>query len=265
MDKYATGTYEWAKSTVNCISGCGNNCQYCYAKTSALRFKTKTKETWPIEEVNQKNVDKNYGKRNGTIMFPSVHDIRPTVLEPCMTILHKMLKSGNNVLIVSKPHYDCIRRMVDEFQDYKDQVLFRFTIGANDNTILKLWEPGAPCYKERVESLKYAFNNGFQTSISCEPILVSMDATKRMIADLENFVTDSIWIGIMNKWEHRLKQNGAEKIAVAHATDLMTIHWTPENIKKFYEEMKDHPKIKWKDSIKQIVGLDRSTEKGKDK
>ena len=28
--------------------------------------------------------------------------------------------------------------------------------------------------------------------------------------------------------------------------------------------MKDHPKIKWKDLIKQIVGLERNTEKGAD-
>jgi len=264
MTKYATGTYEWAKSTVNCISGCGNNCQYCYAKVSAIRFKKKTKENWEIEEINQKNVDKNYGKRNGTVMFPSIHDIRPNTLEPCMTVLHKILKVGNNVLIVSKPHYECINRMVNEFEDYKDQILFRFTIGANDDTILKLWELGAPDYKERVSALKYAYDNEYKTSVSCEPILVSMNATKKLIADLENYVTDSIWIGVMNKWKTRLKQNGVEKTAVAHATDLMTVHWTSENIKKFYAEMKDHPKLKWKDSIKQIVGIDRIIEKGKD-
>jgi len=264
MTKYATGTYEWAKSTVNCISGCGNDCQYCYAKVSAIRFKTKTKETWKEEVVNQKNVDKNYGKRQGTIMFPSTHDIRPDTLEPCLTVLHKMLKAGNNVLVVSKPHLECIKRMCNELKGYQEQILFRFTIGANDNTILKLWEPNAPSYEERLSALKYAYDGGFQTSVSCEPILVSMDATKKMIADLEDSVTDAIWIGVMNKWEHRLKQNGAEKVAVAHATDLMTTHWTSDNIKKFYEEMKDHPKLKWKETIKEIVGLERTTKKGKD-
>ena len=264
MKKYATGTYEWAKSTVNCISGCGNDCQYCYAKVSALRFKIKDKETWKNEVVNQKNVDKNYGKRKGTIMFPSTHDIRPTTLEPCLTVLKKMLRVGNDVLVVSKPHLECVKEMCDQLGDYKENILFRFTIGANDSGILKLWEPGAPDYNERLSALKYAYDNGFQTSVSCEPILISMNATKKMVADLEDFVTDAIWIGVMNKWETRLKQNGAEKVAVAHATDLMTIHWTPENIKKFYEEMKDHPKLKWKETIKQIVGLDRTTEKGKD-
>ena len=52
------GTKDWTASTVNCCTGCANNCRYCYAKGMAIRFKRLTAEEWPIERVRQKDVDR---------------------------------------------------------------------------------------------------------------------------------------------------------------------------------------------------------------
>ena len=35
-------------------------------------------------------------------------------------------------------------------------------------------------------------------------------------------------------------------------------------IKEIYDEYKDNPKIKWKESIKKVIGLEIQTEKGLD-
>ena len=124
------GTKDWTASTVNCCTGCANNCRYCYAKGMAIRFKRLTAEEWPIERVRQKDVDRPPRLYPGRIMFPSSHDITPSNFEACMTVLDKLIGGGNQVLIVSKPRFDIIREICLEFREDRGKIMFRFTIGA---------------------------------------------------------------------------------------------------------------------------------------
>ena len=80
---------------------------------------------------------------------------------------------------------------------FKEQILFRFSIGACDNRILSYWEPNAPGYDERKECLIYAYQADFQTSVSVEPMLDSANIDT-LIGELSPYVTHSIWIGKMN-------------------------------------------------------------------
>ena len=72
-------------------------------------------------------------------------------------LFRELLRVGNQVLVVSKPHLDCIEAVCEKFGDYQGQILFRFTIGACDDCVLSFWEPGAPVYAERKASLEHAF------------------------------------------------------------------------------------------------------------
>ena len=155
------GTREWAPKNVNCCTGCSHDCRYCYARGMAVRFRQVKPEEWKEERIRWKDVRKRYRHFEGTVMFPSSHDITPQNLVACLIVLRKLLRAGNKVLVVSKPHLECIRVICRVFEDYKDQILFRFTIGASDNEILSFWEPNAPRFKERLESLRYAFGKGF--------------------------------------------------------------------------------------------------------
>jgi len=156
------GTKEWADKTVNCCTGCSHDCRYCYAKAREVhRFKRLTAAQWPLEQVRMHDVYKKHKRFPGVVMFPSTHDITPNNLDACLTVLDKLLAAGNNVLIVSKPHLDCIRAICDSFQHYRDlfnvvgddhcryKMLFRFSIGACNDQILSYWEPNAPTYSER--------------------------------------------------------------------------------------------------------------------
>jgi DNA repair photolyase len=170
--KVISGTLEWAVKNVNCIKGCSHQCKYCYARERALRFRQiGSKDEWKSPQVREKEVKKSRKKESGTVMFPTTHDIFPEMLDPCVTVIRKLLEAGNDVLIVSKPHLECIKRLCQEFTEYKSKILFRFTIGASDDNILKYWEPGAPIFSERIQSLQWAFSSGFKTSVSCEPML----------------------------------------------------------------------------------------------
>jgi len=261
MKKPVRGTHEWASTITSCVSGCENNCHYCWAKAYAIRDGKKTPENWSDEVVDSNAVNKNYGKRKGTIMFPATHDIRPDNLHICCSVLERMLNVGNKVLIVSKPHIECIDYICNRFPMYKSQILFRFTIGSVFNEVLKFWEPNAPLYQERLSSLVLAYKLGFETSISCEPMLDNQ--IHEVVSDTLPYVTDAIWLGKANDLINRLTINGADKDVLDRAKELVELQ-NDENMWKLYEQFKNNPKIKWKDSIKQIVGIERPTKKGLD-
>lgn len=262
MIKPVFGTSEWASENANFIDGCSHNCKYCYAKEMAIRFRRKTSENWDTEKVRKTALNKVFNNINGTIMFPSSHDIHPGHLKEALCFLEKILSAGNKVLIVSKPHFECIKSICDMFFDYRHQILFRFTVGSANTKVLKFWEPGAPSFKERVRSLQYANEKQFQTSVSCEPMLD--DNIEDLIKKVLSFVTDAIWIGKANFLIRRLKMNGfTDSATIKKANALLEIQ-TDENIKKLYNKYKSNPKIKWKESIKKIVGLDVPVNKGLD-
>lgn len=228
------GTQEWADSEVNNFYGCSNDCLYCYAKYMALRFKRiESAEAWKIMNPNYRELSKGYTNRDGRIMYPSSHDITNDtvkldaleilylyldnkiskkgfdkilelweekyeykVYELCLFKLKELLEAGNEVLITTKPDPDIIVKLTKELEEFKDQIQFRFTITSISDKALSHWEPGAPCFGDRLTALNFAFNNGYKTSLSIEPYLDENPIP--LILTTEEYVTESIWLGIMN-------------------------------------------------------------------
>ena len=194
--KITLGTKEWADSNVNCYYGCSNDCRYCYAKKMAIRFKRKATKTWKVMEPNQKAIEKGYSKRKGRIMFPTSHDITPESLSGCLIVLKKLLDADNEVLITTKPNLSCVKIICNSFYKKRHLIQFRFTITSINDEFLSFWEPNAPLFKERLDSLIHAYNHGYKTSISIEPFL---DKDPFLLIDkLVPYVNESIWIGKMN-------------------------------------------------------------------
>ncbi len=246
------GTREWSEKTVNCCTGCTHNCRYCYARDNAIRYKQLTADQWPNERVRPHDVNRGRRKRfPGWVMFPSSHDITPTNLAGCLVFLDELLRVGNQVLVVSKPHLDCIEAVCEKFGDHQSQILFRFTIGACDDSVLSFWEPGAPRYAERKASLKYAFLKGFQTSVSVEPMLDTANIDS-LVADLMPFVLESIWIGKMN---HISSISKYVDEPTRNALAQLDARQSDAIIKGIYARHKDNPMIRWKESIRAVVGI----------
>lgn len=260
--KKAFGTQEWAAHNVNIQTGCEHGCLYCYAQCMGIRFKRVAATSWTTPRIRQSVISKKYRKMNGVVMFPTTHDIMESNLVDCLIVLNKMLHAGNQVLIVSKPHLSCIQHLCEELKDYRQQILFRFTIGSSDDAILSFWEPNAPAYLERLESLKWAKQLGFRTSVSSEPMLDgNIDS---VIQDSKPFVTDSIWLGRMNRIGNILSLNAPTNVlARSKANELMALQ-TDQWVKALYVRYTDDPVIKFKDSIKKVVGIERPTEMGLD-
>lgn len=243
------GTKEWAPFNFNFMNGCSNNCVYCYAKDMAIRFKRKTADTWANEEPVDMS-GKSYSKKSGDIMVPSSHDITPGNIGTAMGVFRNLIDNGNTLLVVTKPRFDCIKRIVDEFEDKKAQLKFRFTIGSADSSVLKLWEPGAPDFDERLHALRYAFGKGYSTSISCEPLLD--DNFDALYEKASPFVNASIWIGKMNSAMKRVRANTDGRFPMDRVNQLVESQSDSKMIELFLK-YRNNPLIEWKESIKKAA------------
>jgi len=248
-----TGTREWSPHNCNVVKGCRNACLYCYAKSMAIRFKRKTPETWHIEEPCLDMAVRMARKQPTSIMFPSTHDITPGCLDVCLQALDLLLGAGHHILIVSKPHLSCVAEICRRFSGFKAQILFRFTIGSLDPDTLRFWEPNAPSPDERLASLRLAHSLGFETSVSCEPML---DAhAVEIVRGVLPFVTETIWLGKVNQLRQRLRMNGVLTPEVATRADALIESQNDEAMAGLYEQLRHCPKVRWKESIKKVVGL----------
>lgn len=240
------GTKEWMPNSRNICDGCENDCLYCYGKMKGIRYKRRTKEDW--HEMRLLKVRQSTKKVEGGIMFPTTHDLHYRHRDCWLPFLKEMLVNGNDVLIVSKPQLESINLICSTLYKYKSQIEFRFTIGTLNEHVRKFWEPNAPTMEERVDALNCAYTGGFRTSVSMEPVLTKYP--DEVINAIQSMVTETIWIGCMN---HMSKKDFT----------CDTIDWyeriqeinSYNNMKRIYEQLKDNPKIRWKDSVRDLLEL----------
>jgi hypothetical protein len=135
---------------------------------------------------------------------------------------------------------------------FKDQILFRFTIGSTNKDACAFWEPGAPTPSERIDALKMAYAAGYATSVSAEPMLGGYDDAVVLYDAIAAYITVDIWFGKMNFPRQRVDISKPENIAAVEAIEKMQ---DDPNILKLYERFKDDPLVSWKESIKKNVGL----------
>ena len=172
-------------------------------------------------------------------MMPSSSDIFEHNVADFATVAKKIVDAGHFLLIVSKPRIACIQHLCAELERWKTSVLFRFTIGTLDQGVASAWEPNAPFIAERIECLKYAFDHGYRTSISMEPLLGD---PRPVVEALYDFVTDDIWIGVMtarSSWINDIEDCHVKKL------DEDTFH----RVREYVDALKNDQKIFWKDSI----------------
>lgn len=261
-----SGTREWAASSVNVMLGCRHDCRYCYARSSAVRSNRCDVADWPNEVAQASLIGKDYGKRQGTVMFPTTHDITLGNAEHTLPVLDRLLAAGNKVLIVSKPSPEIVAEMCKRFDGYKERILFRFTLGSISDPVLRLWEPGAPCAAGRVAALRHAYEAGFATSVSMEPMLdTDEDEIVACYEAVAPFVTDYVWLGKMNKAMERLQRNGfGNDTIIMEAAVMLVDSQCNSRIHSLYARLRDRPHVKWKESIKEVVGIPVPMEVGLD-
>jgi len=221
--------------------GCENDCRYCFVRNDALADGMTEREWRMPQKVDLAPViAKASYKRDGPVQFPTTHDITPMILEDCIKVLRALLVAGNTVIIVTKPWRRCMKRMMKEFADYKDQLLFRFSITAGKDEILRLWECKAPRLKERLDCLHMAHAEGFQTGISIAPMLDIANVVE-LFHSLEPYVTDKIYLAKMAQGE-KLSGEGSQ----AREDDIERIRRECGDkalLQSVVDQLKDNPKF----------------------
>jgi len=259
--KPVRGTAEWAVATVDCCLGCPHGCRYCYARYDQVERRGLVKaEDWSQGRIMEGELERVHRLYSGQVMFPAHHDIVPENLAACRSVILNLLRAGNKVLVVSKPHLHCIADLCQEFRPYREKVLFRFTITARNAAVLSFWEPLAPAYAERLACLELACAEGYSTSVSVEPMLDTADVVA-MVEELQPFVTHSIWLGKMNKIGERV--SGEEERLQAEI-ERIEKGQDDAHIQEIYRRLRHNPLIRWKESIKMVVGLEMAVEPGLD-
>lgn len=248
--KSVRGVGEWAGYSYNCGVGCSHGCRYCFSCSFFVQEGiVASRDIWLNERpnINKINISQRVDK---AIQFPSAHDITPAYLETYCRTLFNILSNGNKVLLVSKPHFECIEHICREFEAFRAQMEFRFTIGSSDPELARYWEPGAPLPEERIRSLVHAVEQGYQTSVSMEPILAGREDAVATFRELASLTNGTIWVGMMNGLEQRMVCNTDEDCA---ALERIAQLQTEAEMIALYRELLDEPQVRWKDSIKGIV------------
>lgn len=246
------GTQEWSEHTYNICVGCEHSCLYCYAKPRAAWTKAELREpgAWAKQQLNpnRSRLGAEVGPK-GVVMFPTSHDITPNFLEQSLTTILNLLRN-NKVLIVSKPHLSVIKVLCKELKHAKDDIMFRFTICSLNQDLCSFWEPGAPRITERLQCLRYAFDRGWATSISAEPMLDDLEGTLALVDRVDPMVSDTIWLGKMGpiQWQYNAHVPG-----FVEAGKRIKVLQTDENILKLVSALAGRKKIRWKDSIKAVL------------
>jgi len=250
-----TGTKEWAESNVNIQLGCEHGCRYCYARYNAVKFrKWCTAEQWLDPVIVQSKVTRSFLKRLGVVMFPSTHDITLRNLSESIYVLQNMLAAGNEVLVVSKPHFKCIREICETFKKYRKRLMFRFTIGSMNEEILDFWEPNASNFRERIQCLRFANDSGYQTSVSCEPFLdYALGQIIELYEEVKPYITDSFWIGKLRHFNRRVEMAGITPEEERVFVDPLKAAQSDETVWLIYDHLRNERLVKWKDSIREVI------------
>jgi hypothetical protein len=252
--KKKTGAYEWGGTMLTVVDGCEHNCRYGYCREMAVRYGRCTIDEWSKMKIRKKEIDKKRPLyKNQPVFFQSASDITPSVLSECLVVLRRLLDSGNQVLIVTKPHWQCITIICEAYQDFKSQIMFRFTIGSQNDDVLKFWEPGASNFAERLSCLEYAFHKGFRTSVSCEPyldpyVIYTYTACKP-------FITDSFWVGMLRKFDQRVDLTGVTQEQIDRFVKPLKAAQRLDVVKSIHRLLDGQPYIQWKDSIREALKL----------
>lgn len=206
--------------------GCSHNCTYCYVRQNALeKGEIRCVEEWATERVLAEKANEVQRKSPGvTYKFPANHDITPALLQPSLGYIGNLLRAGNNVLVCTKPHLECVRAICDEYRGYKEQLEFDMTITSLDEHRSRLFEPGAPLPQERLAALHYASGQGFKCSVRIEPLLEAEVNTGMLIESVYPYISGNITVGKMVNAGRRLVMSEAQSTGARQLLDLIDSH-----------------------------------------
>jgi DNA repair photolyase len=184
---------------VNCYTGCGHACRYCYAALFMRRYSGHV-EPWGefvdvkinAPEVLRKQIQR---AKKGVVWLSSVCDAYQPLEEKygltrrCLEIL---AEADFPASVQTKS--TLVLRDIDIFKRFKD-IEVGFSIATDDDRMAALFEPGASPVSARIEALRTLKEAGIRTYAFVGPLLPGNP--EKLIAALDGRV-DHLFVDRMN-------------------------------------------------------------------
>jgi hypothetical protein len=106
---------------------------------------------------------------------------------------------------------------------------------------------------DRIKALKHAFSLGFRTSVSMGPMLGNNDEMCQLVNKIEGYVTDTIWLGKLNRGATSKGMEVDEGAKLEAAKIILRHGQNDESILALVARLNAHPKVRWTDSIKEVI------------
>jgi len=229
--------------SVNPYEGCSFNCVYCYARGSKygrhLAKNLSVKVNAP-ELLEKQLSTRAKNEEYGIIFFASQEAYVPIEKEFRITrrLLEIVLKYRFPVHIGTKSKLvlrdldilkETDRNAIlpgDLKQKLKHGVIISFSLSSLDEKLARIFEPGAPTPKERLETMRKCKKEGFLTGTSFIPVLPflsdSDEQLEEMIKAAKDYGADFVLVGALTLF-------GKE------ATDCKTLYY--KALEKYYPEL----------------------------
>lgn len=179
------GQWQWGTESFNIRASCcpcRNDCSYCYIKAMEKRFGRNNGEPPPATMIcDPRHVNKvwhlvAYPMRQ-MYFFPSSSDIFPEMAREYAFVVQKIIAAGHQVFFTTKPTIQSITGILNEWHlspmldVIKANLFVYITIGTDNDTILRWFEPKSSLFSERIECAKMLVAAGFNVNFMMEPYL----------------------------------------------------------------------------------------------
>lgn len=174
---------------------CSHNCCYCFSNIRrSCRYSNIKQTLTQLKNFQSSNTYKNtLIKEKYSICLSNRTDpFSKTNYIETLSMLEYLKNLENGIFFQTKGGYG-IDEAFDILKDKKN-ILFYVTITSKNNDILKVIEPNAPSYEEKIELIKKAKNNGYNVIVAFNPVVKNWLPEK----DFYDIVSDVNKIGVKN-------------------------------------------------------------------
>lgn len=174
---------------------CSHNCCYCFSNIRrSCRYSNIKQTLTQLKNFQSSNTYKNtLIKEKYSICLSNRTDpFSKTNYIETLSMLEYLKNLENGIFFQTKGGYG-IDEAFDILKDKKN-ILFYVTITSKNNDILKVIEPNAPSYEEKLELIKKAKNNGYNVIVAFNPVVKNWLPEK----DFYDIVSDVNKIGVKN-------------------------------------------------------------------
>ena len=186
---------EYSPLALNVYSGgCDHGCKYCYC-ANIQRGWTKSPRTRELGTLRREAIN---SSRQILLSFMADPYCKIELTEKATRKSLEILKGEEcSVAILTKGGTRCLRDL-DLFSEWPDG---RIKIGATLTFVskekIKIWEPGAASFRERISALEELNDAGVNTWASIEPVIDPIESLSAIRESL--FCVDAYKVG---KWNH---------------------------------------------------------------